>query len=286
MSAALSALKCSCLCLLLVAFTTATFAIANQREGSMYRAIHAYVAYLDRQAESLLITLRGRRIALGQVLVIVTLLGLSVYFERLGLCLLVPTVLAAPSLALEMMRRKRVQTLEAKLDSFLLTLSNSLRATPSIAHALEQTQAMVGGPMQQEVRLAIKEMRLGTPLDQALLNLTHRIRSDDLDAALASLLIGRQVGGELPKILDTTATNLREMARLRGVVRSKTAESKWQLGVLAVFPVVVVFLFDVVSDGYFDPLMKSVVGVLIVAVAVGLWVTALVVAERMLRVEL
>ncbi len=47
------------------------------------------------------------------------------------------------------------------------------------------------------------------------------------------------------------------MARLQGVVRTKTAEGKAQLWVLAVFPALMLILFDTVSPGYFTPLTES-----------------------------
>jgi tight adherence protein B len=139
--------------------------------------------------------------------------------------------------------------------------------------------------MDEELHLALKEMRLGNTLDQALLNMAGRIQSLQLDAALSGILIGRQVGGDLAKILETTADTLREMARLQGVVRAKTAEGKAQLGVLAAFPAVILFLFDTVSPGYFAPLSGSFVGYLIVIVAVAFWIASLVLARKVLSVD-
>ena len=43
---------------------------------------------------------------------------------------------------------------------------------------------------------------------------------------------GRQVGGNLPKVLETTAHTLREMKRLEGVIRTKTADGRMQLWVI------------------------------------------------------
>src|ERR1700742_4887432 len=107
-----------------------------------------------------------------------------------------------------------------------------------------------------------------------------------LDATFASILIGRKVGGDLGKILETTAATLREMARLHGVVRSKTADGKAQLVTLVMMPVVIVFVFDLVSDGYFQPLVQSVGGFIVIAIAFGLWASSIVVARAVLKVDL
>jgi tight adherence protein B len=129
-------------------------------------------------------------------------------------------------------------------------------------------------------------MRVGTTLEQALLNMSARIQSVELDATLTGLLIARQVGGELPKILETTASTLREMTRLQGVVRTKTAEGKVQLFVVALFPAGLLFGLDLLSPGYFDPLSNDPMGLVIVGICVVLWLVALVIARKVLAVDL
>jgi tight adherence protein B len=195
-------------------------------------------------------------------------------------------IAVAPALWIERLRIMRRKAIDAKLDGFVLALANSLKATPSIGNALSYTEPMLAAPLRDEVALALKEMRVGSTVEQALLNMASRVQSTNLDVALSSVLIGRQVGGNLVQILDTTANALREMARLQGVVRAKTAEGKAQTTVLAIFPAVILVLFDGVRPGYFDPLTASPVGWLILFLAVGLWIAAIVIARALLRVEI
>jgi tight adherence protein B len=76
------------------------------------------------------------------------------------------------------------------------------------------------------------------------------------------------------------------MNRLMGVVRSKTAEGKAQLWLLVTLPVAVIFLFDLVSDGYFAPLTQSAAGFTVIIAAFVLWVSSLVLARKVLAVDL
>ena len=176
--------------------------------------------------------------------------------------------------------------IESKLDGFILALANALKATPSLGNALEYVEPLLPPPLDDEIRLALKEMRVGTTLEQALLNMSARIQSVELDATFTGLLIARQVGGELPKILETTAGTLREMTRLQGVVRTKTAEGKVQLFVVALFPAGVLFGFDLLSPGFFDPLTGGASGLFIIGTCVALWVVALVIARKVLSIDL
>jgi tight adherence protein B len=94
------------------------------------------------------------------------------------------------------------------------------------------------------------------------------------------------VGGNLPKILETTANSLREMARLEGVVRTKTAEGKMQMWVLAVFPLLLILAVNSINPGYFEPMTSSLAGYLLVGFAVVFWLGALVSARKILAVDI
>ena len=107
-----------------------------------------------------------------------------------------------------------------------------------------------------------------------------------MDSALSAVLIGLQVGGNLPAVLENTAETIREMNRLEGVVKTKTSEGRAQLWVLAIFPFALCGAFNLVSPGYFEPLTKSVVGYIIITAATGFWIASLLVARKVLTVDI
>jgi tight adherence protein B len=286
MTLALGLLKWLAVALLGAAVWSAIFSTARDPSSPPYRLWSSYEAYLDRKLRQLFLPARGRAIVWGQVLGACVCVAAGLLLEqRLAYLALLP-VLAGPAVYIEQLRRQRVRAIEAKIDGFVLALANGLKATPSIGNALAYTQPLLAVPLDAEVGLALKEMRLGNTVDQALLSMAGRVRSTQLDAALSGLLIGRQVGGDLPKILERTAATLREMARLQGVVRSKTAEGKAQVTLLAILPAVILFLFDTVSRGYFDSLTASIFGWAVIALATVLWLGSVVVARKVLAVDI
>jgi tight adherence protein B len=228
----------------------------------------------------------GDVIAVAQVVIAALVVGsrlvLAYPYWYAGLVV----VLWGPSLYIERMRKARLAKLEKQVEPFILALANALKTTPSIGNALAVVHPLLVPPMQDEVGLVLKEMRVGSSLEQSLLHMAGRTRILELEAALSSILIGRQVGGHLPEILDATAATLREMTRLAGVVRTKTASGKSQLVVLALAPLAIVVGFEVASPGYFNPLSEGLVGPAITVLAGALWVTALITARQVLAVEL
>ena len=255
-------------------------------DGAPRRTWARYVGWLNRKLRQLFIWTPGEHIALGQLVTLFAIPAIHLLIDLPYWYIFFFLAIVGPAGWLELMRRRRIQAIEEQLDGFILALANALKSTPSISDAFISVEKLLPNPTQQEVSLAIKEMRLGSTLDQALLAMAGRIGSRQVDSALAAILIGRQVGGNLPKNLETTASSLREMQRLEGVVRTKTAEGKAQLWVLAIFPFVIVYAFNKVQVGYFDPLTKSLVGFIVLAIAMILWLASILTARKILNVDI
>jgi tight adherence protein B len=251
------------------------------------RLWNRYVNYLDRQMRLLFMEGQGKKIVRWQVAGIAAVLAIELaIFEIPYWYALLVLIAFGPVLHLAQERKKRVQKLELQIDGFILALANSMKTVPGAAAALQAVVPILHNPTQQEVERVVKEMRVGNTLEQSLVNMSARIGSKTIDSALSAVLIGLQVGGNLPIVLENTAATIREMNRLEGVVRTKTSEGKAQLWVLALFPFGICAAFNSVQPGYFDPLQKTFVGYIVITIAMLFWIASLVVALKVLRVDI
>ena len=255
-------------------------------ETALTRHYRRYVAYLDRSLRLLFLQGSGRRVVVGQL---VSLAVSGAAGSVLGveyLLGLLPLVVFAPRLYLSKKRREHLKKLESQLDSLILTLANALKTVPSPAAALSQVVPVLPRPICLELDRALKEVRVGSTLEQAILNMSARLRSNELDTALSALLIGLQVGGNLPRVLENTALTVREMNRLEGVVRTKTSEARAQLWVLALFPFAICMAFSALDPTYFDPLRQGPRGTVVTSVALCFWGASILLARRIVKVDL
>ncbi len=264
----------------------AMFAAVGDAQSPLMRYWARYCAFLERKLRLMFNWTPGSRIAFGQVgaAVVVTGLHLAIDLELFFWVILL-CIGYGPSWYIERLRQQRVAQIEDQLDGFLTALANSLKATPSVANSFMSIQPLLAQPIRSEVELACKEMKVGSTLDQALLNMGGRVGSRQFDTALSAVLIGRQLGGDLPKILETTANTMREMIRLEGVVKSKTAEGKLQAIVLGCFPFAFAVLLNWMQPGFYDPLKKPVAGWAIAAVAGTCWLASVLLARKVLQVD-
>jgi tight adherence protein B len=277
----LLAIACTTLGLCVVAS-----ALANIPDTPVHRLYFRYTASLERRMRIMFIDTKVLYVILAQAAGMLLAIALAIAFETPLALALVVLAAIAPGAILERKRKQRVLAIEDKLESFVLALANALRASPSPGRALAMVQPVTAPPLDSEIELVLREMRVGSTLDQALGNLSARVHSFQLDAAMSCLLIGRQTGGNVPQILDGAAHTLREITRLQGVLRSKTAEGRAQANVLAVFPLALILGFESVSPGYFEPLTQSTTGMFVMLLAFGMWVSSIIIMRRIMAVQL
>jgi tight adherence protein B len=266
----------------------ATWTAVVDRDGPPQRAWARYCAHLDRQLSRVFVFAPGRRIAVTQVTLLAgSLVGALLTRVPVAAWSAAAIVVAfGPTAWLSRTLRRRVRLIDQQAVGFLVSAANALKSRPAVGDALTSVLGVTPDPLRQELELAVKQMRFGSSVEQALLHMNVRVASRILDTGLSAILIGRQVGGNLPAILETTAATMRELDRLEGVVRTKTAGGKAQLWVLAFFPFVLMLAFGVVSPGYFEPLTSSVAGCGVTAIAFVLWGGSIVAARRILSVDL
>jgi tight adherence protein B len=283
-----TALKWGAVACAAVALGLAAYGVAAMQDGLLRRSWARYCGALESRLYRSFVFRPGYPIALAQLAGLVAVAAAAA-LTRLqpALALAIALVVAGgPLFVLSQRLKRRMAQIDLQVEGLLVAMANALKSRPAVGDALESVLAMTPLPLRQELELAVKQMRLGSTVEQALLHMSGRVGSKQLDTALSAILIGRQVGGNLPTILETTAETMREMARLEGVVRTKTAEGKAQIWVLALFPMVLMLGFNLVSPGYFEPLTSSATGFLITIVAFGLWGGSIVFARRILTVDI
>jgi tight adherence protein B len=270
---------------LLVAGASIAFGVALRPTGPLGKALGRYILKLDGECRFQCWPMDGRQMFARQLGAIVLSIVACVVLEETLLWILPPAILLGPVLALRIMRKKRVERIDAQLDGWLLILSNMLKTSGGLADSMAASVDLIRAPLRQELDQLLKEVRLGATLDDALRQMAARVKSSTLGAVVTVLLVGRRTGGELPALLETAAASLREMARLEGVIRTKTAEGRMQVIVLAIAPLGAYFGFKFMDPHFFDPLTESLMGYCIVGVSIVLWALALYTARKILNVD-
>lgn len=154
-------------------------------------------------------------------------------------------------------RGKRLKAFNSDLSDTIMLLANSLRAGSSFLQAVEMIVRESRPPISTEFARVIREVNLGLPLDEALGNLQRRVRSDDLDLMTTAIAIHHTVGGNLAEILDSIAFTIRERVRIKGEIKTLTAQQRMSGYVVGFLPIALVLLLSVIAPTFMAPMLQS-----------------------------
>jgi tight adherence protein B len=173
--------------------------------------------------------------------------------------------------------RKRQGLMIDQLADTLAILASSLRAGYSFLQALDTVSKEISEPSAGEFQRVVAEIRLGRPIDDALLAMAERVDSQDLRWAVIAINVQRQVGGNLAEVLDIVAKTVRERAYLRRQVNVLSAEGKFSVVILSALPFLILLYLSIVNPGYIEPLFTTTVGLILLAaggtlMGLGIWV--------------
>ncbi|MEM9730879.1 MAG: type II secretion system F family protein [Myxococcota bacterium] len=245
-----------------------------------------YGERLEARTRFLRLRVSGGAVARAQLFGVAFFVVVGLAMESSIVFVLALMALLAPPFVLSQRCIARVRKLERQLEGWLLMLVGALRATPSALDAVSTTLSLVPRPFSEEVDLVVKEVRLGSSLRRALTNMSARSRSAAISSALTTILIAGETGGDLPKVLQTTAESLRESSRLEGVLRTKTAEGRGQLALMAAMPFVLFLAIRWFDPNYFVPVVTEPQGRVILFACGCLWVVAFIWAYQIVRLDL
>lgn len=162
-----------------------------------------------------------------------------------------------------------------QLADALMLMSNSLRAGFSFMQSMEMVAREAPSPISDEFYRVTQEISIGVPVAEALTSMTDRIKSIDLSLVVTAVIIQREVGGALAQLLELIAGVIRERQRIKGEIRTLTAQGRLTGVILGFMPFTVGFLIWMVGrstqpnePSFIEPLIGTTLGHLLLIGAV------------------
>jgi tight adherence protein B len=157
-------------------------------------------------------------------------------------------------------RSRRIKAFNAVLAESIDMLARALRAGHSVAGAIEMLSENAQEPAASEFGEIFKQMNLGLPMRDALLQLLERVPSSDLRVLVTAILVQKDTGGNLAEILDRTVFVIRERLRIQGEIQVQTAQGRITGWILSALPIVMMVLLNLVNPGYSSVLFHDPFG--------------------------
>lgn len=176
--------------------------------------------------------------------------------------------------------RRRMQTLTIQFKDMLYSLSASIAAGRQMPQALVEAAdslSIMYGP-EEPIMLELAHMKRciteNNESDRDLLSdFAARSCCEDIRNFVQVYIISRNMGGDLEKIIARTSSILTDKMNIEREILAITAQKKFEGRLIALMPLVMLLILNLLSPAYLTPLYTGMPGRLIMTGCLGgsLW---------------
>ena len=245
--------------------------------------------YLEQSSDTLtemFIFVDGRQILLITMLtaVVLGLLGLLLFNWYVAL-LFVFVGFILPFSVIKRMRQRRIRQFDEQLVDALVQMSAAFRAGLSLPQAAQSVAEEMPRPLSQEFGLFLKEVKLGVQLDEALVNMSDRVGSENLLLVVTATNVSRKLGGNLAEMFDTISTTIRDRFQIEGRVAALTAMGRMQGWVVGAMPLVMGLIFNFMRPDLMKPMLEHTFGVVLILVIILMETLGMLMIRKIIAID-
>lgn len=190
-----------------------------------------------------------------------------------------------PMMMVKHYRKRRIQRFNVQLVDALQAMANAFKAGLTFPQAIEHISREVAPPLGQEFSLFVKEIKLGVPLEEALVNMGKRVGSDDLELVVVSTNIARQLGGNMAEMFETISATIRERFRLEGKIDAITSQGRMQGWIVAALPIALGFVLNWMRPDLMEPMLNHWFGYALIACVVIMEVLGILIIRKIVTID-
>jgi tight adherence protein B len=185
----------------------------------------------------------------------------------------------APLMYVQRKRKARLDKLLSQLPDAFDLMSRVVRAGQTMSQALQAVADEFQPPIAAEFSYCFEQQNLGLPPEVAMRDLARRTGLLETKIFVLALLVQQQTGGNLAELLDKLAAIIRDRFRIRGVMKTLTAEGRMQAVVLLGLPPALFLMMLVLNHDYARVLLDHpnlIVGTLVCEGIGAVWIRSIV----------
>ncbi len=185
-----------------------------------------------------------------------------------------------PNFVLKGRNANRRRKFNNQILDAIMVLSSSLKGGLSLLQALEVVVEEVPAPMSQEVGLVVRENKMGVTLEDSLRHLSRRMDMEELNLVINSVLVARETGGDLTKVLSRLSTTLRDNRKLKESIQTLTLQGRLQGVIMSALPILFAWWVITFNKEHFSIMLKNDTGRTMLIAAVVLQVIGMLLIKR------
>lgn len=187
---------------------------------------------------------------------------------------------------LQRLKSKRINLFDQQLPDWLDMMVKALKAGLPLIEAMDMSARELGDPVAAELKQTVQDIEYSSDVEHAFLAMMQRVPSEPLLMVVTAVLLQRETGGNLLKVLTSLRVQIRERTGFDRRLQTLSAEGRMSAWILVLMPFVLGLLINMVSPGYLSPLFETDAGTTLLSISGVLMVLGIFWVIRLIRIQI
>lgn len=201
--------------------------------------------------------------------------------------------LAYPKILKDKEKKKKKKLIDEQFIDALDSIRSSIKAGLSVNSAfikcaddLERLyKHKREKPMLEELKKIKKDLGMGIPVESVLKDFSNRVKTEDVDDFVNSIIVVRQKGGNIVEVINNITTCITDKIDIKKEIEVQTTSKRAEAKIVSVMPVAMVVIISIISPEYMKSLYGTGIGKILIIFAVILLVVNYFVNKRIVDIE-
>ena len=215
------------------------------------------------------------------------------FFYRSAAALAVLSPLAVPLIKRSRLRHqeKKADVLRMQFKELMSCILTSMRAGESAENAFRGAYPEMLFLYGKNSMICSRLERIGSgmdnhvPLEDLLLNFAEESQVEEIREFSEVFAIAKRSGGNMAEILSRTISMIQSRADVENEIRIMVSARRMEQHIMDVVPFGIIVYIELTSEGYFDSLYHNAAGIAVMSVALTLYLAALALSEKILKIR-
>lgn len=192
----------------------------------------------------------------------------------------------------EIIEKRKIE-LNLQFKDMLYSLSSSLSAGKSVESSFKEVlkDLLIVYPdpnafIIREVEYIVRKIEMNETIEAAFEDLANRSHLEDIENFVDVFKTSKRAGGNIVEIIKNTSNIISDKIEVKEEIDTLLSSRKFEQKVLTLMPVLLILFLSTSSADYMYPIFNSIVGRLVMSVALILIVIAYFISRRIMNIKI
>lgn len=224
--------------------------------------------------------------------IVIFLIGYMCYHNIILSILLAFVSLKWPKMRVKQKIAKRHSELSIQFKDMLYSLSSSLSAGKSVETGLKEClqDLRIIYPdddtyIIQELSYIVRGIEMNETVEDMFSQFSERAHNEDIENFVDIFRTCKRTGGDMVQVIKTTSQTIGEKIEIKQEINTMISGKKFEFKALMIMPVFLILLLSISSADYMEPVFTTIIGHVVMTIAIALFAVAYIVGNKVMTIE-